>query len=115
MVNIPTQDYSRAGNLSENKTYQTKFIGIGVLGQVLGQTPIGHPRVHKRERRGVGTRPKETGYIWMLQSPPHDRTGAQSLHEPKQKTESIGGVLKRRVMEFLCYDDNQYNRHCMDR
>ena len=33
--------------------------------------------------RGVGDEPEETGYIWMSQSLPHDRAGAQSLREPE--------------------------------
>jgi hypothetical protein len=60
-------------------TYQTEFIDVGVLAHVLGQVPVGHPRVYKRERRGVGAQPEETGHIWMLQSLPHDRVGTQFL------------------------------------
>ena len=101
VVSIDGQDNLKGTTAPRATTYQTKFIDIGVLAQVLGQTPVGHPRVHKGERRGVGTEPEETGYIWMSQSLPHDRAGTQSLGEPEQKTESIGGILERRGRTFL--------------
>ena len=60
-------------------TYQTEFIGIRALAHVVGQVPFGHPRVHEGEGKKVGAEPQKTNYIWMLQTLPNDRFGAQSL------------------------------------
>ena len=49
----------------EIATYQTKFIDIGMLAHIVGQVPVGHPWVHKGDRRKVGAEPKETDHIWM--------------------------------------------------
>ena len=45
--------------------YQTEFIDIGVLAQVLGQGPIGHPMIYDGEWRVIGAKSKETDHIWM--------------------------------------------------
>ena len=56
-------------------TYQTKLISIGVVTRVLRQAPVGHPRIHKGERRGDGAEPEERNHVRMLQSLPHDPIG----------------------------------------
>ena len=58
---------------------------------IVGQVPIGHPRVYKRERRGNGAEPVETDDILMAQSLPHDRAVIQSLHKLMFGRKRFGG------------------------
>ena len=60
-------------------TYQIESIDIGVLAQVLGQVPVGHPGVYKGERRMFEAEPQETDHIRMSQSYPNNRIGAERL------------------------------------
>ena len=46
-------------------THQTEFIDTGVLSHIGGQVPVGNPRIYERDRRRVGTEPKEIDHIWM--------------------------------------------------
>ena len=46
-------------------TYQIESIDTGVLAQVLGQVPVGHPGVYKGERRIFEAEPQETDHIRM--------------------------------------------------
>ena len=57
--------FKALATMLEIATYQTKFIDIGMLAHIVGQVPVGHPWVHKGDRRKVGAEPKETDHIWM--------------------------------------------------
>lgn len=48
--------------LPEAATYQTQSINIGVITHVIGEVPIGHPRIYEGERR-IGVEPKEADHI----------------------------------------------------
>ena len=65
LVSIEGQGYSKVNGRAEVTTYQTIFVGIRVLPQILGQGPVRHTVVYNREWRVIGAESKETDHVWM--------------------------------------------------